>query len=179
MTHKELPDPELLRKLLRYDPDTGKLFWLPRPVEMFASVGAGKTWNTKHADQEAGSPCDRGYLRIKVYGRMISCHRIAWLLHTGHWPSAEIDHINGNTSDNRIINLRDVLPCVNLRNAKKRLNNTSGKTGVYLHKKSGKWMASIGIGGKLKHIGLYASIDEAIQARAKAEVGLGFTKRHG
>ena len=58
MIKRQLPTPELLRKLLRYVPVTGKLFWRERPVEMFSDNGNGQKanasgWNTRYANKEA------------------------------------------------------------------------------------------------------------------------------
>jgi hypothetical protein len=56
-----------ISKLLKYDPETGKLFWLPRPVEMFSDAFLGsewsaKKWNTRYAGKEAFTALDgRGY----------------------------------------------------------------------------------------------------------------------
>lgn len=90
-----------ISKLLKYDPETGKLFWLPRPVEMFANTGLGgsataaKRWNNCFAGKEAFLTVDgKGYLCGNIFDRQYSAARVAWLLHTGEWPSDCIDHIN-------------------------------------------------------------------------------------
>ena len=40
MSKRELPTSEELHKLLRYRPETGFLYWRPRPREMFRTENA-------------------------------------------------------------------------------------------------------------------------------------------
>ena len=51
------------------------------------------------------------------------------------------------------------------QNTNKRISkrNKSGFIGVYFHK--GRWMANVGMNGKLQHIGYYDSVYEAVEAR--------------
>lgn len=112
---------------------------------------------------------ERGYIRIKVGGKIFMAHRIAWLLSTGRWPKNQIDHINGKRSDNRLINLREATQSENTRNSIIRNDNKSGVTGVCFHKQSKKWQADIRINKKIKYLGLFPSIREAMIVRKKAE----------
>jgi hypothetical protein len=91
----------------------------------------------------------------------------------------QIDHINGDKKDNRWINLRESNPSHNAKNAKKRLDNQSGVTGVHFHKKSNKWTAQIQIHNKGIHIGLFCTKDDAIAARKQAEQKHNFSITHG
>lgn len=183
--NKDLPSPELLRKLLRYEPDTGKLFWLPRPVEMFSSgyraaEGNCKNWNSRLAGREALNADDgSGYLFGCIENRSFRAHRVVWAVFHNAWPSGIIDHINGNSSDNRIVNLREVSASINSRNAKMRSHNTSGHNGVCRCRRSDRWLARITLDGKLKHLGYFRTVDEAVVARKNAEIGHGYTQRHG
>lgn len=78
-----------------------------------------------------------------------------------------VDHINGNTLDNRRKNLRAVSRSENGRNKKLNSNNTSGYQGVYFHKKTKKWKAAISINAKSVHIGLFFTKEEAYEAYRK------------
>ena len=40
--------------------------------------------------------------------RFVNYHAAVWVWHNGHFPSMQIDHLNGNPTDNRIGNLREV-----------------------------------------------------------------------
>lgn len=183
-----LPSPDELRQLVRYEPDTGFIFWLPRPDSMFSDGAntasqSAKIWNTRYAGKEAFCyPNTHGHLfgsirrnggRCKIYA-----HRAAWALTHGEWPIC-IDHINGDPSDNRISNLRAVSQKVNSRNQKLRNTNTSGHCGVYYYKARNKWTAQMVIDGKCKSMGYFQTKDEAIAARLRAQEGHGFTDRHG
>lgn len=81
-----------------------------------------------------------------------------------------IDHINQDKLDNRKCNLRVVSRSVNAFNAKTRIDNTSGCPGVSWEAARGKWTARICIDGKVKCIGRFATIENAITARKSAEV---------
>ena len=81
-----------------------------------------------------------------------------------------VDHINHNKLDNRKDNLRICTTQQNNMNQGKHSGNTSGITGVYWHKSERKWYASIGVHGRLVHLGRYATIEEAIVARQQAEI---------
>lgn len=166
---KKLPPPDILRKLLRYEPDTGKLFWLPRPVEMFTSQRYAKSWNTKHAGVEALRIADgRGYFAGTLMGEMVLTHRVAWAIATGKWPTRNIDHINGIKNDNRLSNLREATTSENGMNRGMQANNTSGYKGVSWCKYKRKWVATIRVNRVGKILGRFASPEDAYEAYCKA-----------
>ena len=176
---KELPPVELLRKLLRYEPETGKLFWRKRPREMFDSDRIFKSWNSRLGGKEAFLINNgKGYLTGTIFYKTYKAHRVAWALHYGEWPKDQIDHINGNRSDNRVENLRDVRRKVNMRNQKRRRTNKSGYAGV-AQRKNGKWRATIWDKGKSNNLGTFEHFKCAVEARINAEIRLGYTDRHG
>jgi hypothetical protein len=167
---------EQAAELLRYNPETGKLYWLPRPVEAFRNAGAATTFNRHHANQEAfihvGSD---GYMRGRVWYRAYLAHRVAWLLHYGEWPDV-IDHLNGERADNRIANLRSVTAAGNSLNLAVRSDSRSGVAGVTWASFHGKWCAYIRKGGRRTILGHFDTIEGAAEARRAAEVALGFTE---
>lgn len=167
---------EQARALLRYEPETGKLFWRERPVEAFAASRVAASWNLRCAGKETFTDFDSsGYLQGQVLGRSYKAHRVAWLLQTGQWPKDQVDHVNGRRDDNRRENLREATHSQNQRNQKRSKNNTSGVTGVYWHKTNRKWQA-MACG---EHLGSFDTKEEAIAARVKAHERYGFSKRHG
>jgi hypothetical protein len=88
------------------------------------------------------------------------------------------DHINGDTLDNRKSNLRVINRRENNKNMRKRLNNTSGYTGVTLTKNN-LYSACIELHGVKYYLGEFDGIEQAnIAYRAAAKV-LGFSERHG
>jgi hypothetical protein len=101
------------------------------------------------------------------------------LLTYGSWPEDQIDHINGNKKDNRLENLRAVSNRENLRNKKIYKNNTSGTIGVSFYKSKQGYQASIKINGKRKNLGVFKNKEEAIAARAAANIKYNFHENHG
>lgn len=185
MAKKPLPTPEELRQLLRYEADTGKMFWIEQKPENFQDGKYSRErkcsmWNGSYAGKEAfATQHGEGYRVGAVGGRMILAHRVAYTLYHGQWPKGDIDHINGNRTDNRIINLRDVSRSENLRNAACRSNNTSGHTGVRWNKKDKKWVAFATVGGSRTHLGYFDNRADACAARSEFNKNNGFTRRHG
>lgn len=175
----EPPTPEQLRQLLRYEPDTGKLFWLPRPESMFKKPRRGKSWNTQNANKEAFKAFGKRYKVGCIFRRSYLAHRVAYAVYHGHWPKEQIDHINGDGFDNRITNLREASPTENMRNKRMHKTNTSGHNGVYFCDTNKNWRSFIYIGNKRKDLGRFTNIEDAIAARKAAEEGHGFTERHG
>ena len=182
---KDLPTPETLRKLLRYEPDTGKLFWRERSAECFkdgnhTALHSCAIWNSRYANTEAFTlNRSTGYKQGHILRVQCSAHRVAWAMYHGFWPKQHIDHINGIRHDNRIKNLRDVSMVQNARNSAKSSRNTSGVCGVSWAKRENKWSAQITLNYKKKHLGFFDDIEAAAVARKAAEIKFGFSERHG
>lgn len=175
MDHSDLPSPEYLRKVLDYDPETGMLVWKERPKEMFNQGNRRHSWNSRWAGKLAFRKSELGYMRGSVNGRKLLAHRVVWAMHHGKWPSEQIDHINGDRSDNRIENLREVDAAGNARNHQMRSSNTSGEIGVTWNATRKKWMVRVG----RKFVGYFTDLDEATSARRSAAKAMGFHENHG
>lgn len=170
-----------LRQLLKYDPETGKLWWNERPECLFATKRAWKIWNKRFSGKEAicTKSNKKGHLRGMVLWCTISAHWAAWAIYHGAWPADQLDHVNGDTADNRIANLREVDTRENCRNQSRPKHNTSGVCGVSYRNDSGLWRAYInGQRGRV-FLGSFPSRDDAIAARKKAEVTFGYHENHG
>jgi hypothetical protein len=161
-------------ELFVYRSTTGRLIWKPRLVFDFKTPQACRSWNTRFAGTEAGYLRPDGYRIVSVDYQNIMVHQIAWCIYYGAWPSSDIDHRNGDGSDNRIRNLRLATVSQNARNRRKRSDNTSGVTGVR-QKLDGKWTATVA----RRHLGTFDTMEAAVAARRAAEKPYGFTKRHG
>ncbi len=174
---KSNPSPELLRRLLRYEPETGKLYWLERTSDVDARF---RQFNSQFSGKEAlyGASSSNGYCTGAIFNRQYLAHRVIWAIVHGEWPD-HIDHINGCRTDNRIINLRSVNKAQNAQNMAKSRRNKSGAIGVYWAKHAGKWRAEITANGKRCHLGYFDTIHEASFARLDAQRRLGFHPNHG
>jgi hypothetical protein len=146
-----------LKQVLHYNQDTGVFTWL---VSKQGQKGIGS---------KAGCLTLGGYYSITIDREFYLAHRLAWFYVYGTWPANTIDHINGDTQDNRICNLREATSSQNGMNRLEQSNNTSGHRGVTFHKKAQKWRAHIKINQKQKHLGLFITKELAIEARNKAE----------
>jgi hypothetical protein len=178
--------PALVKSVLRYEPETGHMYWLERDAVLFDNTPArsathrARNWNSAWAGARAFTAISpEGYLRGAIFNKSFSAHRVAWVLAYGRWPTDEIDHINGIRSDNRLVNLREASSTTNKMNSARRLDNKSGVTGVHWCKQQSRWQAEIKKHGKRIHLGFFSDIEKAAEARQKAQAYLGFSVRHG
>jgi len=174
------PTQARVREYFNYDPDTGVLTIQERPrVEFATDLTYAK--HISRVGKPTGSPNVQGYMKVCVDGVYHSAHRIAWLWMFDEWPeypAKEVDHINGDRSDNRIANLRVVTKSENQRNSSSRINNSSGVHGVNWKArghKGGRWVARIWNGPRHVYLGTFETLREAAIARRAAERVLGFT----
>jgi hypothetical protein len=126
----------------------------------------------------AGYLDNSGYIQIQIDGVKFRAHRLAWIYCYGESPE-EIDHINGERSDNRMVNLRSVSRSANMKNKSIYKNNISGFVGVNYNKNQKKWISRIKVDGKDIHIGSYKDKQDAVKARLKANDKYGFHDNHG
>jgi hypothetical protein len=150
----ERPDVATARAWLRYEAATGKLYWLQSPrFNVPAGVEARGHGSTK-------------YGRIGFGGRYYHAHNLVWLIVRGEWPAGVIDHINGDKTDNRVENLRDVTPAMNSQNRRQPTRaNTTGFLGVtWSGSKIKPYCAQITINGRTQAIGNFATGEEAHKA---------------
>jgi hypothetical protein len=102
------------------------------------------------------------YWQVCINYKIYRVHRIIWIYHNATNPDY-IDHINGNTFDNRIENLRDCNINQNRFNSKKYITNTSGVKGVNWCKQKNKWRARVFFNNKEYQIGFFNDIKKAEQ----------------
>jgi len=185
MTRKDLPPVSYICNLVKYEPESGLLFWIKRHQDMFLGATQGphqacRIWNGKWAGKPALNTFDTyGYKHGRIMGRNYKAHRVAYAIYTGSWPSHHIDHINGNRADNRACNLRDVSRCENQRNMCNLPSGKYGQVGVRYDHNINKWIAKIGVGGTSKHLGCFENIEDAISERVSAERVYGYSLTHG
>jgi hypothetical protein len=184
MAARPLPDQALLLKLLRYEPDTGKLFWRERTPNMFEPCcvsieHAAANWNARCAGKPAlNANSGNGYKEGALHNRKVYAHRVIWKMITGEDPMF-VDHINGDRSDNRFCNLRSVDRLQNMQNTGLRHTNRSGCPGVRWTPKIRKWQARITVNKRIMLLGAFVTLEDAIRVRRAAEREYGFHPNHG
>lgn len=170
-----------LKLLLRYEAETGNLFWLPRAEGMFAeskrhtSAAHCASWNTKHAGKKAFTSINAGgYRSGSIRGQSFVASRVIWAIQTGEWPQSLIDHKNGDTLDDRWENLRPATRGQNSKNRRSAVGSSSRYLGVSWDAQRQKWRATIQVHGSLKCLGRFDN--EEIAAAAYDAAAL---KHHG
>ena len=158
--HMEIKKEELtqdvLKSLLNYDPETGEFTWL-------INKGRAKAGSiARYSDSY-------GYLRIKINKKDYFAHRLAWLYVYGEFPENDIDHIDGDRSNNSISNLRKATRSENLQNLALSISNNSGFIGVHFKKSAKKYVARIRVEGRHKHLGYYDTAELASEAYKEAK----------
>jgi hypothetical protein len=160
-----------LKNLLHYSPETGVFTWkVNRGNNPCANKPAGCVLRKRNGKQ---------YVSISVDNVDYKAHRLAFLYMNGSFPVAEVDHDNGNGTDNSWGNLHDVSMQNNQKNRRLHANNKSGVSGVHYDKAVKKWRVQIGLNGKRKFVGDFVSKEDAIVARRKAERTYGYHENHG
>jgi len=137
----------------------GLLFWKVRPLSDFKTKGRHVQWNERYGHKQVGS-CAGKYVNVAINKIRYQAHRIIFLMHYGYLPII-VDHINGNTQDNKIENLRAATHTENLRNSKICKNSSSKVKNVVWHKQRQKWAVRLVINKKSKSFGLYDDIELA------------------
>jgi hypothetical protein len=154
-----LPSYARLHELFEYR--DGDLYW----KKLSSSLSRTKV------GKKAGMVGTRGYWRIKVDNKTYMAHRLIYAMHNdGECPNF-IDHIDNNTSNNRIENLRTATNKQNALNAKNYSTNKSTAKNVSWCVDRQKWRVYLSVYGKRKFFGSYDDLEladlVAIEARDK------------
>ena len=152
-----------LQTFISYDPNTGKVHW---------KIATGSTSVGKEA---SNTTSDNRYHRVTIQGTEYLTHRLIFLYMTGSFPEY-VDHINGDSLDNRWSNLRSVTHQENICNRRKMKSNTSGTTGVTWDKSRDAWKVTLAG----KHLGRFTNLEDATACReAAVKANKTYTSRHG
>ena len=135
------------------DPDHGSMVWVVPPKNHPRMLG-----------REAGSlrPNRAGkvYVHIKKDRRVFKRGWLIFLWVHGRWPTACLDHIDGNSTNDRISNLRDATVTENAWNHKRRARRIPLPMGVR-RLRAGRFEARIGFNKKQLHLGSFETPEEA------------------
>lgn len=157
----------LLEAYLTYKSDEGCFYWKISPAHGIKIGDRAGYYNSRYA-----------YLHFK--GQRYFIHKLVWYKENGEYPKEQIDHIDQNTKNNHISNLRIVSAQDNAKNKPKRRDNTSGITGISWDKQTNKWVVRIK-NNQEKYVnrGRFNTISEAKQERDRALVEFGYHSNHG
>lgn len=154
---RDVVDAERLRELLHYDQESGVF------TRRFSIAG-------KRVGSVCGAPQNQGYVQVMVDKKNYLAHRLAWLYVTGQWPTMHIDHIDGNRTNNSFANLREASRQTNAQNIRQsHFDNRTGLLGVTHDKARGKFAATIYVNGRKRHLGRFATAEQAHAAYLKAK----------
>lgn len=179
---KILPSQDYLQARLRYDAESGLLFWRPRQPSQFknrsdhAALWECRRWNTRFAGKKAGRvqhfKDHKPYYLISIDNTLYQASRVIYKMITGLEPE-NIDHVDCNTLNNRIENLRPATSHENCFNRGASGRSKLGVKGVHkLNREIRPYKAVIGYGGKLYFLGNWDTLEEAKAAYAKAAAEL-------
>ena len=154
--HNNTLSAETLRQIVHYDSGTG----------VFTRLLGTRKGQIAGTSSDTGGKSKRRL--VWVQGKQYKAHRLAWLYMTGAWPDDEIDHIDGDSLNNRWENLRVATHQENRSNNRAYRNNRLGVRGVQ-QRSNGRYRAYIAPSGRMKSLGDFATLEEAKATRQAAE----------
>jgi hypothetical protein len=119
-----------------------------------------KSLNGKEAGCPSKNQSGKIYWNIKINNKRYKRGRLMFLYVYGEFPNPCVDHINGNSLDDRIENLREATVIENAWNHKKRKRIIDLPMGVR-NMANGKFQARISYKGKQLHLGVFDTPNEA------------------
>jgi hypothetical protein len=112
------------------------------------------TRNSRAVKGNLAGAISNKYRLISLHGKPYLVHRIAYFMAHGNCPDF-VDHINGDSFDNHVDNLRPATKSQNQWNQGLKKTNTSGVKGLSWAKTENKWLACIRYNGKNKNLGYF------------------------
>lgn len=171
MRHKKLPELSFLEECfeLSCDSPSGIKWRDERPQSHFKTLRGWRVWTSQHSGKNAGNVHSPGsgykHWEIRFAGLHHKTHRIVYMLANGIDPSdLEVDHIDGDATNNSPDNLRLANHIENGHNRSKNRNNKSGHKGVSWYNNLSKWVAEIMVDGKRKRLGCFDQLEDAANA---------------
>lgn len=148
---------ERLKEVLHYNPSSGD----------FVRLEASRQ-NQRFIGTQAGSLNGKGYVFIRVDGKLYAAHRLAILYETGAWPPDDVDHENMTKNANDWGNLRPATNAQNQHNRGPRADSSTGLKYIQWYKPYSCYVVRMNIEGKKRHFGYFADLPSAIEVCAQA-----------
>lgn len=176
-------DQRFAKRCFIYDPDTGSLIWKIRPASHFETHHGQISFNARYPGNEAGSVqkhhrTGKSYRSVELNGRRYMNHQIICLIVSGEFCE-QVDHENGDGTDNRLLNLRFVNKTENSKNQRRRHDNTTGVTGVTWDGQQCNWRSRINDGCGRRISKRFDNLLDATAWRKSAENRFGYHSNHG
>lgn len=161
---------EELKQLIHYDPVKGIVTWKISPCR---NIKVGSRAGSVHLSR------GKKYRSITIKGLSKREHCWIWYLVTGVYPDNQIDHLNGDGTDNRWSNIRKVSINTNRHNHRRYSSNKSGITGVFWSKGKNTWFISFYLPDGCRLRKERKDFFEACCLRKSLENKYGYSKQHG
>ena len=139
-----------IMQVISYNPKSGVFKWKVDGSDSKSGEEAGTILKSKG---------DRFYRVIRISGKSYYAHRLAFFMMRGEWPENQVDHRDNDGLNNKWNNLRIATPSKNQANSRMQVNNTTGFKGVSRKRK--RFVASIAVDGKQRHLGTFDTAEEA------------------
>lgn len=147
--------PSLARisELLRVDIAAGRAYWVSPPKN-----------HPRMQGMEAGALCPNHsrklYCVIKIDRHAVKRGHLVFFIAHGRWPAPCLDHINGDSTDDRIANIREATVTQNAWNHKRRAKGSPLPMGVRTTS-SGRYQARLAVNKKMRHLGVFDTPEQA------------------
>ena len=187
MTDTRTTEAQNIIEAISYEPFSGTFTWrVDRPESHYKRHGYYLRYMRDKAGKAVKFSSDScGYHQAGICGKTYQAQVIAIVAMTGGFPEKglQVDHIDGDPTNNKYNNLRVVTASQNKRNSRKYKNNSSGLTGVCWNSSQSMWYAQVHFDGKRQHLGYFESLLDAAVARISWMNQNGaqhhYTQRHG
>ena len=150
--------------VFRADYETGRLYWLNPPKNHSEKFGREAGYIN------IGKGRNKSYWYVRAFGRTFKRSRVIFHMVHGRWPEPIVDHINGDSLDDRPANLRECSPSQNTANSRAKSRTVVLPRGVY-RTRQGRFMARLTKDGATVSLGTFdtPAIAQSAYERARME----------
>jgi hypothetical protein len=136
------------------DFSTGTLRWRAPPKNHAEKLGMVAGYPLK------APPGKKSYWQVRAFGQTFKRSRVVFYMAHGRWPEPAVDHINGQSLDDRLANLRECTLSQNAANSRDKLRTTGLPRGVY-ETRQGRFMARLTVNRQTASLGTFDTPEAA------------------